>query len=383
MTTAGELEIRLTGDGASIASTRPLGLAQTLAGRAPSDAVQLIPLVYGICGMAQGVAAARAFERAMEIGAAVAAERGRDLLVMAETAREHLLRIAEDWARAAGAEPDQGVLKRIVLHDLRWRTALKAQDGLLSIGPAAGPDLRELEPLIAELTALIADVALGEPPGAWLERGSRAALAEWARERRTLAAKLMARLMDDGVLDLGAVPLDALPALDDGVLAGRLLGSGGAAFAAEPSWDERPRETTPLARMAAHPLIASLASAEGFGLGARLAARLAELAWLPARMQAAMTSTAGSLARPDLPPGTGVAQVEAARGRLVHAVTVDGGKITAYRILAPTEWNLHPQGAAARALMLVAASGRHDRAALAELMVSAFDPCVACKLEVA
>lgn len=383
MTPAGELEIRLTGDGAQIASTRPLGLAQSLAGRTPSDAVTLIPLVYGICGMAQGVAAVRASEQALGAEAGAAAERARDLLVLAETAREHLLRIAEDWARAAGAEPDAAILKRILLHDTGWRKALGARDGLLMIGSAIEPDAGEVAELLAELEALIAEVTLGEGTRAWLRRGSRAALDTWAGERRTPAAALMARLMDEAILDLGAVPLDALPPLDDGEVANFLLGPGGAAFVAAPAWEGRPRETTPLSRTAALPLIASLAGERGFGLGARLAARLAELASLPGRMQDALGTAVSRGRGAELSPGTGIAQVEAARGRLVHAVAVDGGKIAAYRILAPTEWNFHPHGAAARALPLIAASGREDAAALTQLMVTAFDPCVACKLEVA
>ncbi|MBI4725330.1 MAG: nickel-dependent hydrogenase large subunit, partial [Rhodomicrobium sp.] len=74
--------------------------------------------------------------------------------------------------------------------------------------------------------------------------------------------------------------------------------------------------------------------------------------------------------------GTGIAQVEAARGRLIHAVVLEDGRVEQYRILAPTEWNFHPDGAAARGLQRLASSQRKDLDAVARLFVTAVDPCV-------
>jgi coenzyme F420-reducing hydrogenase alpha subunit len=80
--------------------------------------------------------------------------------------------------------------------------------------------------------------------------------------------------------------------------------------------------------------------------------------------------------------GAGVAQIEAARGRLVHAVRMDAGRVGAYRILAPTEWNFHPRGAAARGLERIARSACEDAGALARLFVTAVDPCVGYEVRV-
>jgi len=74
--------------------------------------------------------------------------------------------------------------------------------------------------------------------------------------------------------------------------------------------------------------------------------------------------------------GIGVAQVEAARGRLVHAVEMSGERVARYRILAPTEWTFHPEGAAARGLEQIAARGGEHRLTLARLFMTAVDPCV-------
>ena len=80
--------------------------------------------------------------------------------------------------------------------------------------------------------------------------------------------------------------------------------------------------------------------------------------------------------------GIGVAQIEAARGRLVHAVEMAGDTVRRYRILAPTEWNFHPEGAAAHGLAKIAASGAGDCADLARLFVTAVDPCVGVDVRV-
>ena len=49
--------------------------------------------------------------------------------------------------------------------------------------------------------------------------------------------------------------------------------------------------------------------------------------------------------------GQGFAAVDSARGRLYHSLHLDAaGRIADYRIVAPTEWNFHPDGPFARAL---------------------------------
>ena len=78
-----------------------------------------------------------------------------------------------------------------------------------------------------------------------------------------------------------------------------------------------------------------------------------------------------------LAPGEGLAWVEMARGLLVHRVrlqdSADGPLIADARVLAPTEWNVHPQGHLAQALARLDPADAQSAARLAV----AFDPCVA------
>jgi hypothetical protein len=53
-----------------------------------------------------------------------------------------------------------------------------------------------------------------------------------------------------------------------------------------------------------------------------------------------------------------------------------------YRILAPTEWNFHPDGAAAQALMRLPAQDPAFLRRLAAMLINAVDPCVGYDLRV-
>jgi coenzyme F420-reducing hydrogenase alpha subunit len=121
----------------------------------------------------------------------------------------------------------------------------------------------------------------------------------------------------------------------------------------------------------------------------RLAARLVEVAELPRLMMRLAESCiseadgahapAGELGRQR--SGRGLAQIEAARGRLVHGVEIDEGVVRRYAVLAPTEWNFHAHGGAAHGLADIASRGR-DARDIADLFVATVDPCVGYELRV-
>ncbi|MGL4436419.1 MAG: nickel-dependent hydrogenase large subunit, partial [Giesbergeria sp.] len=106
----------------------------------------------------------------------------------------------------------------------------------------------------------------------------------------------------------------------------------------------------------------------------RLAARVLDLAQL-AQAQGAQRLHAGACALGD---GEAIAWCEMARGLLVHWLRVDAqGRVERYGVLAPTEWNFHPQGAAAQVLRgLDAQQPAPQLAAAVAVLVAAFDPCV-------
>ena len=145
---------------------------------------------------------------------------------------------------------------------------------------------------------------------------------------------------------------------------------------AQPRWQGQLYETTSLSRQLDTPLLQDLSARYANGLLPRLAARLAELAqcvYLPAfRLPAATPAPAAR--------GWGLAQVEAARGRLLHAVELNGETVRSYRILAPTEWNFHPQGVTVQSLSGLNAEDIDILQRQAVLLITAIDPCVDYRL---
>ncbi len=332
MNLEGRLVIDLDAHPARIASTRPAGrVGALLRGRAPEEVPALLSRLFALCGEAHGAAARMALFGRIDAA--------RHRLVLAEAAREHLLRILTGW-RLPGAPP------------------LPAPPVMALVETArAGGDAG------AALAGYLRARVLGCAPGAFLALSDMEALARWLAEAGTAPAAWLAGVVERGQAGLGAVAPAFLPELPPGALAQRLRDPG---FAAAPHWDG-PRETGPLARRHAHPLLAAVIEAHGAGLLARLLARLVELAALPGEIAAAGAQAAAA-------PGLGV--VETARGRLVHLCRLEAGRIADYAILAPTEWNFHPRGVAARAL-----SGLAPEPARA--LIEAIDPCVDYELRAA
>lgn len=256
---AGRVRLRLLTQGDAIAAVdvsceRP-DVAAALAGRPADEAVALVPLIYSLCGQAQGIAAR----------AALAAARGAstaphvDARVAAEAAREHAWKLLVDWPTLLGLPPDEALFVRVA------KTA----------------------------------------PGA------------------------------------------------------------GAALAAE---------------LCAHPLFAAMArvlTAVGVdtALAERIAARRDELAAL---LEGRVTA-AGVVAAAAPAAGRGRAAVVTARGELVHEIELDGDRIAAYAIVAPTDRLFRNDGPLSGWLVGQGKVGAGETAARA---VMALDPCVPSEIEV-
>lgn len=95
--------------GTAVACERP-GVARLLRGRPAEQAVVLVPLIYSLCGKAQGVAA----QAALAAARGEPAKRHVDADVLAEAAREHAWKLFVDWPRQLGFAPDEDFFVRLV-----------------------------------------------------------------------------------------------------------------------------------------------------------------------------------------------------------------------------------------------------------------------------
>lgn len=120
-------------------------------------------------------------------------------------------------------------------------------------------------------------------------------------------------------------------------------------------------ENSPAQRQAHHPLMQTLAHAQGRSPLWRFAGLLVDL-------QAALS---GALPAPRLFAG-GMAQVEAARGTYFLRIGQQSGRVTDLTRITPTDHQLAPKGALELALTQVPT----DRPDLVSRLVALFDPCI-------
>jgi len=222
------------------------------------------------------------------------------------------------------------------------------------------------------LRSLFEGGLLGMPAEMWLAM-SAAQFAAWVSESISPLARESRRRSQL------AEPPDAkaafLPPLDvQNSIAG--FGAADPAFAQQPVWMGRPAETGSLARQQRLELLAPLQSQPWL---ARWTARLAELliyATGDARQMLGRLDSGGLGSR------TGRALIETARGVLVHEVRLRGNTIERYSIVAPTEWNFHPQGPVPDWLEGRPACDESDAKDWMQRAAESLDPCVRCELRV-
>lgn len=312
----GRVRIQLTCTGEKVSavqikSDRP-DVSKILRGRTTEQALQLISLLFSLCGQAQTTAARLA----------LAAAQGDesppqlDTSVQREALREHLWRCLLDLPPLLGDEP--------------------MQQKFISAAKWIAEDRRE------ELHLL-----LTSPPIESL----RLCLQQSATAPRTF------RLLPT---------LDAHTSLTEWA---RLH----ADFCRQPTWRGAAAETGAGARKQQHNDAAS-----SF-FSTRWLARFDELLeWAKGEESIGYVGTASAVS---VAPGIGRSTIESARGLLMHEVALDGGHIAEYLIVAPTEWNFHPQGALHNQLLGQDAQNHDLLQQHVARLVATLDPCVPWELE--
>jgi hypothetical protein len=365
--------------------------SRVFAGKCLQETAALLPTLFSVCATAQAAACARACEAALGLQASPHIRRLRELLILAETVREHLWRMLLDWPRLLGEGPEAVAMAGVMAAFGRLRTALCAPaDPLLPGASRAEPEIQAALEALDELERIGAERVFGTTPGDWLDRATAGGgLATWAAAAHTPAARLLSQVEDRGWAALGRSPVPGLPPLSAAQWDVLLGGEDAAALVGAPLWLGRPAESSPLTRNLDAPLVAGLSRRCHNGLMPRLAAQLNELASWSVRLRGGIQDL-GSAAMPSvlprsetLPEGVGIAQVPAARGLLVHRVAVRDEAVVDYRILAPTEWNFHPAGAVAAGLTGLPPMDDDDLLRFAGLFVIAVDPCVDYAVKIA
>lgn len=359
MALEGELHVGLRLDPGRIASvhigsTRPDVASALLQGRSRAEVEAAVPLLFSLCGRSQATASRLACAAAAGQPPSAEQLESARASVAAEMVRETAWHALLQWPRWMDEAPSP--------------QAVAAARGALAY--------RWGQPGHDALVQDLAEAAWGCPASAWLQWQTWPELRRWAQAGATATARYLHQglISEGGADDTGAPPL--LPAPEATWLRTLALAvEADPGFSRQPVWQGAPAETGALARLQADALLASPADRPAARTLPRFVARLRELALL---LTGRTQPQVGAITLAD---GSGLAWVDNARGLLIHQVHLAGDRVQHYRIVAPTEWNFHPQGALPHALLGAAVPDAAAALRLAERLVHSLDPCVACRVE--
>ncbi len=381
MTLEGELVVTLAWDGrrvghVTVKSTRPLVASRILTGKTAVDAAATIPLLYSVCGGAQGAAAAAALAAAGAAGFAGQSE-SRAVGIVVESLQEGFWHLLIGWPNAMGSAPQ---VTPVTAARYLIATSTRASDGADLLGDAAA-----MRVLATGLSAIASRSLFAVPPAEFLALTDVAGLEAWAAVNQTVPARLLRHVLNEPSAkrrsDIRLMPAPRRELLLH-VVAPALRDDPG--FTRAPTWAGVPVETGALARMHEHPLVADCERSFGRTVLTRIVARVVEMAQLLDEL-AGVNDSAAHAPRAQsvmLGDGDGLGTVETARGLLLHRARVHDECVIDYQIIAPTEWNFHPEGALVHSLDGAAADDEAALVRAARLTVHTLDPCVACRVEV-
>ena len=418
MSIQGELNITLSPAQGTcvISSTRPIQAGRLFSGKSIADTLEKIPLLFSICAKAQTISTARAIESALTTPASSTIESHREVLVTLENLREQTLRLLMDWPSYINEDADRAALSHIAQGISHLMLALEPQY-LLSYLPSLFPSplASSLAPsdtgkhinsrsqkdshqaLWQGFSQKLEQILFASTTDRWLDNIHHS-VDDWAAQQQTQTARFIHWLKQKDWKDFGAANLTAPSHIDDHELVARLVKEQ-EAFTYQPDWQGNCHEVSWFSRQKHHAVIATLSSSRDSdngnsednngennnGIYVRMLARLIEVADLMQKLERFFVQ--GALLQPILSNEKGLSHTEAARGRLTHYVELENKTIKRLTILAPTEWNFHPQGVAQQSLqnLLVNNATAVDATILrrqADMVIHAIDPCVGYQLHI-
>jgi Ni,Fe-hydrogenase I large subunit len=363
MPSSGKLNLNIVWDGkvvlgVEVTSTRPKAY-RILKGRLPDNAVQLVPLLYSVCGKAQQAAAIAATSAAQghELPQDSLLERG----VICEAMQEHSWRLLLDWPNLLSLPQHQQQF-------VHWHGALN--EIAAGQGNAAS--------LLAELPQLL----LGVSDQEWKHIDTYAKFSEWQNAGQGLLAPIFAALeIKESKLDfVGKTASCALlPNWSAADVWQNYAGHLDQKFAAMPQHNGKPMETGALAYSQHTPLLQDVLRKRPTRLLARVIARLADL--LDSAEVLAHDNIGGRVQSISASDAAGLSVVRTARGMLLHYVRIESERVADYLTVAPTEWNFHPQGVLVTGLIGLKENDAERLMETVKDYVLSLDPCVEYEIE--
>lgn len=371
-------DVRLT-------SSRATEICRVFAGKSVAQALQLTPMLFSLCGRAQAIAGLGAVEPAMQKRVDSTTRRVREWLVRTESAQEYLWRLLIDLPRLFELAPAMEALAAVrQAIQKSWAPLIGSGAWLQPGGSLTMPDEEARRRVVEEFTGCLEAQVLGCPVAEWRTVDQCETFEHWLTRHTGVIGEALRQVRRQSAVR--AERIECLPAAHHSGWVDEIAESLVSldTFAAAPLWRGRCCETGALAQVWEHPLIQSLIDAGEDIRLTRLVARLVALGDLAQRLASTGSEDDGEPCLGGAASGenSGYGWVETARGLLLHQVELEGESVARYRILAPTEWNFHPDGPLKRELGKLTAGDEASLRQQAELSVLALDPCVAFEVGV-
>jgi Ni,Fe-hydrogenase I large subunit len=363
MPSSGKINLRIVWDSnvvldVEVKSTRPQAY-RLLKGKLTKDAIQMVPLLYSVCGKAQHASAIMATSAAQGIQQQPNTVLERE--VACEAMQEHLWRLLLDWPKLLGLPMHQQQF-------VHWHSALKE----ISNGQGSA------EKLLAELHQVLLGITAAE----WAQIDNYVKLKEWeSRGQGLLAPLITAQDIEENRFEFAGkmVQPELMPNWGASEILQKFKDNFDKQFAAIPQYEGKPMETGALAQNQNASLLRDVINKHPTRVHARLVARLVAL------LDSAESLVTGNLSDVlqsiSVSNSSGLSVVKTARGMLLHFVRIEADRIAEYLTVAPTEWNFHPQGALANGLIGLEENDAEQLMRTAKTFVLSLDPCVEYEIE--
>jgi len=284
-----------------------------------------------------------------------------------------------DWPSAIDEQAENQLLSHVSLGIRQLMQTLEQSDALAYKNKASTPiNIKARNKILwHSFSKTLSQSIFGSSAQYWLENIFQdEQLKHWADKQQTQTARFIHWLNQKEWKHAGTSAIEHIPSINDKDLLDE-LSKQDQTFTSQPSWNNQCYELSWYSRKYSRQQCAENKQNNN-GIYNRMTARLKEIADLITRLDSFFmdendldTTTSTE---------TGIAHCEAARGRLTHYVEVEDDKINKLVILAPTEWNFHPDGVAVKSLNNLDASSTTELRQQAELLIHAIDPCVGYQL---
>ncbi|WOS67144.1 MULTISPECIES: nickel-dependent hydrogenase large subunit [Sinorhizobium] len=335
----------------AVKTNRPQGLTRIFVGRRAEEAPTLARQLFSLCGFSQSVASRLAVLNAADLpmgeGERVAAAAGLHAERIFETLRAPILH----WPSPLPSE-----LARVAGRCLRQAQA--ASQEIIAQASSGKTNPQHLALAVARLCSVARAIGVSDPGDMPLPGSACAAMLQDIVDDRVFADRR----------------LDALTVEDDPEVIARLRD--------EPDYTNLPDLPGRVVETGAYARRPAWGAAAGSHLAQRFLARISDVSYCLGQLKTlagAGEADWATLACGAPTPGAGgYGAVECARGRLYHQAEIgDDGRLSAYRILAPTAWNFHPAGPFVETLLWSRIGSNDSAPRSVSRLAVLFDPCVA------